>query len=174
MKKIIALGIFLAACNVYANDLENETNQEISMTTDADNQTRYNGYDEMISQEESTPQENQNTVTLKNADGSEETIAVTTITLAQTKEVFNSEVGIEFLATRGLTPDEAYDSIVNLLGQIQNRTMELHGKISPIEGVSFAIYNTAYFVKASEFMTLQNDLVVDATVESNDDSDLNS
>lgn len=163
MKNIIALGIFLAACNVYANDINNDC------------QTRYNAYDEeMISQKESDAQETERVVTMKNADGSEETLVVQTINLVETKEVFNSEEGIEFLATRNLTPDEAFDSIVTLLGQFQNKAMEFNGKLSPVEGVSFLIYDTAYFVKSSEFMTLQNNAMVDATVESNDGSYLNN
>ncbi|MDP3788370.1 MAG: hypothetical protein Q8Q60_03595 [Candidatus Chromulinivorax sp.] len=167
MKKIIALGIFLAACNVYANDIDNEFDQEESMTVADDCQTRQDAYEDMTSQEESDDQETQCVVTLKKADGSEETIAVQTINLVETKEVFNSETGVEFLATMNLTPDQAFDSIVTLLGQVQNRTMEINGTVSPIEGVSFAIYNTAYFIKSSEFMTVQSDSIVDVTAELN-------
>ncbi len=159
MKNIIALGIFLAACHVYGNDInnefDNEFNQEVSMTVADDCQTKYDNSEEMISQEETDTQETPRMVTVKNADGAEVTVPVTTLTLEQTNEVFNSKEGVEFLATMNLTPEQAFESIVNLLEQVQNRTMEINGKVSPIEGIAFAIYDTNYFVEASEFMTLQ-------------------
>ena len=99
------------------------------------------------------------TVTMKNNDGSEVNVQAQVITLAETKELFNSPEGVEFFASKGMTSAEAFDSIVAFLGQIQNKTIEIEGNVVPLDGISLVINDNNYFIKASEFLALNGDYV---------------
>ncbi len=87
------------------------------------------------------------------------------ITLEQAQEIFNSPEAVEFLATKNLTADEAYNCMTNLLAQIQNQTIEIDGNRVPVEGVSFTINDTAYIVKSSEVVASQDFDAEDAIME---------
>ena len=166
MKNILALGICLAAFNAYAQDSEDTMTQDMSEMA-IESETRFVTTEEVATEqasEEMTKEvpveaqiEETFQVTTRDADGVEVQVEAKVITLAQTKELFNTPEAAEFFATKGITSAEAFDSIVALLTQIQNKTIEIEGNTVAVDGISLSINEHNYFIKSSEFMTLHND-----------------
>lgn len=167
MKNILALGICLAAFNAYAQDSEDTMTQDMSEMA-IETETRFVAIEEIDTQvttkqvtteEVAVEAQVEETfqVTTRDADGVEVQVEAKVITLAQTKELFNTPEAAEFFATKGITSAEAFDSIVALLTQIQNKTIEVEGNTVALDGISLSINEHNYFIKSSEFMTLQNE-----------------
>lgn len=72
------------------------------------------------------------------------------ITLEQAREIFNSQEAEEFLATKNVTPEQAYTYMAELLQQIKDSCIEINGTIVHVDGISFTINNNYYIVKPTE------------------------
>ena len=180
MKNILALGICLAAFNAYAQDSEDTMTQDMSEIA-IETETRFVAIEEIDTEittkqvtteevaAEQSPEEMTKDVaveaqveetflvTTRDADGVEVQVEAKVITLAQTKKLFNTPEAAEFFATKGITSAEAFDSIVALLTQIQNKTIEVEGNTVALDGISLTINEHNYFIKSSEFITLENE-----------------
>jgi len=162
MKNLIALSLCLAAFNVYSNDTENTETQEVEITTTRE----FTAEAEAITLEEQTV-EQVTTAPEHNLVHITTIVEPTIITLMQAQELFNSAEGIEFFASRGLTPSEAFDQVINLLHDIHSKIFTVDGNQVEVEGVSLIINNKTYLIKAYEELT-------NATTESQNEAGLNS
>ncbi len=126
----------------------------------------------IIAEDEMTTSEQ--TIINNNDTNDQEAHKVQLITLIQAQELFHSEEGIEFFGLRGFTSNEAFNEVVNILGEIHNKRLMVDGTQVEADGLSLKINENTYFIKATEYMTINNEDYMDITSELNDSSNLNN
>ncbi len=162
MKNLIAFGLCLAAFNAYSNDTECLENQETQTVV----------VDQATTEDTLTPE----ATTLEHTENDVNTTLPTTpklLTLDQMQELFNAPEFVEFFAVRGITSEEAFNQIVNILTDINNKTL-VDTNNPDIDGLLLTINDQSYFVKACEVTNFTNEVAMHTTLQSNDELNLNN
>jgi hypothetical protein len=166
MKNLIAFGLCLAAFNAYSNDTEFIENQETQTLL----------VDQAATEDTVTPEATTLEYTENEAANDVNTTVATTpklLTLDQVKELFNAPEFVEFFTVRGFTSEEAFNQIVNVLTDINNKTL-VDDNNADIDGLLLTINDQSYFVKACEVTKFTNEVAMHTTLQSNDELNLNN